>query len=59
MALSQKEFIIGCLIGGILGASVALVAPKAFLEENTRHHHHKAHKKSKRRKVAKKHKVAH
>lgn len=31
MATSEKEFIVGCLVGGLIGASAALLMPKRFL----------------------------
>lgn len=47
MATSQKEFIVGCFLGGLLGASAALLVHKKFLNgtkgvthkvsKNTRH----------------------
>jgi len=33
MASSQNEFIVGCLIGGLVGAATALLLPKKFLNE--------------------------
>lgn len=31
MSYSTKEFILGCLVGGILGAATAMLVPKKFL----------------------------
>jgi gas vesicle protein len=31
MASSQKDFMVGCLLGGLIGASAALLMPKKFL----------------------------